>query len=188
MTRVNKGGKKGGRPYLVCTAAKAKARCEYRQVRLDEVEGAILRNAEWLLATLPAPDAGLQAQWEELTQHDGVVGEEIERLVTAIARAGHSEALLARLREQEAAREGIKRTLGTVEGQIADLLTNRVADTATRLVDTVAEEPVDIPKVNAIMRQLFYKVEIDYLRGELQFHWKHAEGISSIMFAWPRGA
>lgn len=188
MTRVNKGGKKGGRPYLVCTVAKAGAGCEYRQVRLEEVESTILEKAELLLATLPAPDAGLQAEWEKLTLHDDVIGEEIERLVAAIQRTGHSEALLARLREQEAAREEIRRTLGTVESRIADLLTNRVQETAGRLVDAAKEEPVDVSKVNATMRQLFDKVEVDYLRGELHFHWKHAAELSSITFAWPKGA
>ena len=61
MTRVNKGGKKGGKPYLVCTVAKARGGCDVRRkVRLDQVEEAILEKADEFLATLPAPDAELQ--------------------------------------------------------------------------------------------------------------------------------
>ena len=75
-----------------------------------------------------------------------------------------------------------------VENRIADLLTNRVQETAARFVDATKQDAVDVPRINATMRQLFDRVEVDYLRGELFFHWKHAAELSSIRFAWPKEA
>jgi hypothetical protein len=44
-----------------------------------------------------------------------------------------------------------------------------------------------VPLINATLRQLFEAVEIDYITGHLRFHWKHAEGSTSMMYQWPNG-
>ncbi|NLS01997.1 recombinase family protein [Rhizobium sp. P32RR-XVIII] len=187
MTRVNKGGKKGGKPYLVCTVAKAGAGCEYRQVRLDDVEAALLAKAPELLIALPAPDMELQTEWERISLHDEVIGDEIQRLVEAIAAVGHSKALLDRLKDMEAERDGIRRRLGEIEGRISDALTNRVMNTTTELVDASEKEHPDIPMINAILRQLFEKVTVDWPNGQVRFHWKHApEETTGVTYAWPK--
>ncbi|WP_292330490.1 recombinase family protein [Mesorhizobium sp.] len=188
MTRVNKGGKKGGKPYLVCTTAKAGAGCEYRQARLEDVEEAIIRNAGWLNASLPATDEALQMELEGATNLDMAISDEIENVVEAIGRAGHSPALLDRLRQNEAAREDIRRTIADLERRIADTLTNRVQVTAGQFVDAAeAEEPRDVALINATLRQLFTKVEVDWPSGQLVFHWKHAPGeFTGVMYAWPK--
>jgi hypothetical protein len=190
MTRVNKGGKKGGKPYLVCTAAKAGKGCAYRQVRLEDVENAVVRKAGELFGLLPSPDEELQVQWERTTAAEGAVGDEIDNIVAAIEEVGHSPALLARLREQEAARDEVQRTLADLEDRIADSLTNRVQETLGRLVDaTEAKQDHDVPMINATLRQLFDRVIVDYPQGCLQFHWKHAPSeVSSLTYAWPKGA
>ncbi|MDW9931993.1 recombinase family protein [Sinorhizobium meliloti] len=187
MTRINKGGKKGGKPYLVCSRAKVGAGCEYRQVRLHEVEEAILTKAFELLIALPSPEAGLQVEWENLSTHQDVIGEEVERLVGAIAEAGHSRALLDRLRDMENERDRIARQLADIEIRVADTLTNRIRKTTTELVDATEAEEADVPRINATMRQLFERVIVDWRDGRLFFHWKHApEEITGIMYAWPR--
>ncbi|WP_050596199.1 recombinase family protein [Mesorhizobium sp. WSM1293] len=191
MTRVNKGGKKGGRPYLVCTKAKAKAGCDSRhKVPIDRIEGAIIQNAGWLNATLPATDEALQTKYERATAADDAVNDEIERLVGAVAKLGarSSRALLDRLHQNEAAREDIRRTIADLEGRIAETLTNRVQVTAAQFVDAAeAEEPRDVALINAILRQLFTKVEVDWPSGRLWFHWKHAAGqTTDFMYAWPK--
>ncbi|QKD00788.1 recombinase family protein [Mesorhizobium loti] len=188
MTRVNKGGKKGGKPYLVCTTAKAGAGCEYRQVRIGDVEEAIIKNAEWLNASLPSTDGALQMELEGANNLDMAVSDEIENVVAAIGQTGHSPALLDRLRQNEATREDIRRSITDLERRIADTLTNRVQVTAGQLVDHAeAEEPRDVALINATLRQLFTKVEVDWPNGRLWFHWKHAPGeATGIMYAWPK--
>lgn len=186
MTRINKGGKKGGHPYLICTRAKAGAGCTYRKVRLDHVTRAIIVNADYLIGCLPSPEADLQAQWEWLSLTRDVIGDEIERVVQAIAEAGHSPALIDRLRGAEAERDRIGNELSTVEARMADSLTNRIANTGTALLDAVGEQPHDIPKVNTALRQLFEKVVVDYGSGSVVFHWRHApEAATSIVYGWP---
>lgn len=186
MTRINKGGKKGGQPYLVCTRAKAGAGCTYRKVRLDHVTTTIIDNAGYLVGSLPSPEADLQAQWERLSLAHDVMGDEIERIVQAIAEAGHSPALLDRLRAAEAERDRMGKELSAVEARMADTLTNRIANTSTTLLDAMGEQPHDIPKVNAVLRQLFGKVVVDYWSGSLVFHWKHApDAATSIVYGWP---
>lgn len=186
MTRINKGGKKGGRPYLICTKAKAGAGCNYRKVRLDHITQAIIDNTDYLIGQLPSPEADLQARWERLSLGYDVMRDEIERLVQAIAEAGHSTALLDRLRATEAERDRIGNELSAVESRMADTLTNRVANAGTTLLDVVGEQPLDIPKANALLRQLFEKVVVEYGGGSLVFHWKHAPGeATSIVYGWP---
>lgn len=186
MTRINKGGKKGGHPYLICTRAKAGAGCAYRKVRLDYVTQAIIDNAGYLIGELPSPEADLQAQWDQLSLTHDVMGDEIERVVQAIAQAGHSPALLNRLRATEAERDRIANELSSVATRMADTITNRIANTGTVLVDAVGEQPHDIPKVNAVLRQLFGKVVVDYRSGSLVFHWNHVpDAATSIVYGWP---
>lgn len=190
MTRVNKGGKKGGKPYLVCTTAKAGAGCEYRQVHIAAVEEAIIRNAGWLNASLPSTDGALQIEYDRATAAEEAVNDEIERLVGAITKLGKrsSRALLDRLHQNEAARDDLRRTIAALEGRIAETLTNRVQATAAQFVDAAeAEEPRDVALINATLRQLFSKVEVDWPSGHLWFHWKHApEDTTGLMFAWPK--
>ncbi|MER8745531.1 MULTISPECIES: recombinase family protein [unclassified Mesorhizobium] len=195
MTRVNKGsGPKGGRPYLVCTVAKAKARraagtgCEYRQVRLNDVEEAIMEKAAVLYELLPSTDEALQGEWDRANTAEMAVSDEIENVVKAIERGGHSSALLDRLWQNEAAREDIRRNKADLERRIADTLTNRVQATISELVDAAeGEGSRDVAAINATLRQLFTKVEVDWSTGFLLFHWKHAPGeVSSIMYAWPK--
>ncbi|MGF6254088.1 DNA invertase Pin-like site-specific DNA recombinase [Ensifer sp. LBL] len=187
MTRINKGsGPKGGKPYLVCSRAKVGAGCEYKQVRMENVEHGIIHHVEELLGRLPSPHEGLQTKWDTLLTHQGAVYEEIERLVEAIAQAGHSKALLRRLTKMEHERDEIAKTLEEVEGLIADSLTNRVQNTVKELVAAAQAEECDAAKISATMRQVFSKVVVDYRDGQLWFHWKHAEGEpTDITFAMP---
>jgi hypothetical protein len=191
MTRVNKGGKKGGKPYLVCTVAKAGGGCNYRQVRLEDVTATIIEKAGSLFGLLPAPDAELQRRWESTVAAEEAVSDAIENLIAAIEQRGHSAVLLDRLQEQEAARKELKRTLADLERRIAETLTNRVQETLGRLVDAteVEEGSHNVPMINATLRQLFDRVVVDYPQGILSLHWKHAPGETSrLVYAWPKEA
>lgn len=187
MTRINKGaGPKQVKPYLVCSRAKVGAGCEYKQVRLENIEHAIAHHVEEFWGGLPSPDTALQIKWEELLVQRDVLLEEIDRLVEAVARSGHSQALLQRLRETEAQRDETTAQLEIIEDQIADSLTNRVQDTVKELIARVQEKDAQPAKINAVLRQLFAKVVVDYRDGQLGFQWKHAEDHwTYIVFAMP---
>lgn len=185
MTRINK-GRKGGKPYLVCTRAKVGAGCIYKQVRLEDIVLAVRMQAGRLWEGLPSPEQGLQARWECLTNLRDAVNEQIGRVVEAIEEAGHSAALIRRLSTLEKERDNVIDELDKVEQQITDTLTNRTQETLGELVKAMQEEVADPGRINATMRQLFSKVIVDYHRGELLFQWKHTEGEKTpVTFAMP---
>lgn len=186
MTRVNKGGrKKNSKPYLVCTAAKVGAGCEYHQVRLEYVHAAILGKAEELVADMPSPDDTLQTAWDTLEGEIWGLEESISKIVGAISDGGHSRALLDRL-------SGLESLLKAAKGRQGELGT-RIASTQTNRVQTVAYEELlgaveaeDIARINVTLRQLFEKVVVNYRTGLLEMHWKHApEEFSGLFFAMP---
>ncbi len=189
MTRINKGsGAKKGKPYLVCAKAKLGAGCDYRQVKLEYIEQALLYHVEELLGGLPSPAEGLQERREGLLAVRSAIDSEIEKLVGAVAEAGHSRALLSRLRTMEQERDEVARHLDEVENLISDSLTNRVYNTVLELIDRAQDEARDLSKVNATLRQLFSKIVVDYRGGQLRFHWRHADGQeTSLGYSMPQG-
>ncbi|WP_233135807.1 recombinase family protein [Agrobacterium vaccinii] len=187
MQRVNKGGKKGGNPFLVCSKAKVGAGCDYRTVAVCDVQDALISKAQLLLAALPSPVDDLQEEWRSLSLQADALDEDLERIVSAIAATGHSKALLARLHAAEDVRDEIQSKLSKIEGLVSDSLTNRVVNTVTDLVEAAEAEEPDIPLLNVILRQLFDKVTVDYPNGTLWLHWKHAPGeTAGITYAWPK--
>lgn len=187
MQRVNKGGKKGGNPFLVCSKAKVGAGCDYRTVAVCDVQDAVISKAQLLLAAVPSPVEDLQDEWQSLSLQADAIEENLERIVSAIAAAGHSKALLAKLHAAEDVRDEIQSKLSNIEALVSDSLTNRVVNTVTELVDAAEAEEPDIPLLNVILRQLFEKVVVDYPSGTLWLHWKHAPGeTAAISYAWPK--
>lgn len=187
MQRVNKGGKKGGTPFLVCSKAKVGAGCDYRTVAVCDVQDAVISKAQLLLAAVPSPVDDLQEEWQSLSLQADALDEDLERIVSAIAATGHSKALLARLQASEKARDETQSKLSKIEALVSDSLTNRVVNTVTELVDAAEAEEPDIPLLNVILRQLFEKVTVDYPSGTLWLHWKHAPGeTAGITYAWPK--
>src|SRR5471032_189288 len=113
MTRVTKGsGAKAGRPYLVCSKAKGGAGCEYRTVRLDDVEDAIRHSYDQLADSLQAYGSeGLAKDLQNLEASVMIGEDQIAELLDALQEVGRSPALIKRLRELEAEMEGIKREI-----------------------------------------------------------------------------
>lgn len=186
MVRVNKGSrKKAGKPYLVCTAAKVGAGCEYHQVRLEYVHDAILENAEELVASLPSPSEDLQVQWERMSGELVGLEDATERVVEAIAVAGHSPALLERLRTLEGELEAARTRREALAGEIAATLTNRVQNVADGEFLTAVQSG-EVGRINAALRQLFTHIVVDYRTGKLVAHWKHVPGeVSELFFMMP---
>jgi DNA invertase Pin-like site-specific DNA recombinase len=185
MTRVNKGnGPKGGKPYLVCVKAKQGAGCNYRTVRLDQVEDAIRANASAIVAFAPSGNEGLDDEWESLeTQLEGL-SDAVDHVVDAIAAGGLSPALNAKLREYETERERLQsgqRELGRkIAAASGPLLAKRLGE----LEVVLGVDPLNRAAANAVLRQLFTGVVVDYRRGQLRFNWTHG-GETEVVFGWP---
>ncbi|MDR6831542.1 DNA invertase Pin-like site-specific DNA recombinase [Bosea sp. BE271] len=184
MTRVSKGATgRGGRPYLVCARAKAGAGCRYRAVKLDEAEDALVRNAGWLMATAPSGDASVDDRIKDVELQASVLSDQIETLVTELAerpspairaRVAEYEGLLEQLRSEE---QDLWALHGTVSGPS---LQSRIDD----LLGALEADPVPHEQANALMRQVFSKVVVNYVAGRLEFEWRQG-GSTDIMFAWP---
>ncbi|WP_404943378.1 recombinase family protein [Rhizobium ruizarguesonis] len=181
MTRVNKGGRKGGKPYLVCTKAKVGSGCEYRQVKLEAIEVAVLALGTYLHSLTPSPNAEYEAKYREMVIVAEVVEEEIQNLVEEIAKGAergvNSRALPKALAAREAELDGLREQLGALAHRAADTITNRIENTVEEFCR--ATEGGDIAKINATMRQLFAKVVVDYYAGYLRLHWRHTEGTTT---------
>jgi Recombinase zinc beta ribbon domain/Recombinase len=180
MTRVMK-GRKGGRPKLVCTRAKAGAGCEYRAVSLDAVEDTIAANMAFLAGTAPSGSDDLDEAWECLEAAQAATEEQIENLINAIAAGSSSPALKERLRTLEHARDAQKAEQDALADRVSaassPLVARRIAE-LEELMATGAEKAA----INAAMRQVFSKITVD--GGVLRFEWAHG-GECSVMFAWP---
>ena len=186
MTRVSKGAPgKGGKPYLVCTTAKAGAGCTYRAVRMEDVERALTKNASFLTAMVPAPsgEADMQVKLWSIEAGIEALEEELNNLLDAVARAP-SAAIRERVRETEAALEAMRQDerslLERVSAAHGPLFEQRVE----RLREALEREPIDVAGANVALRQVLSAVVVNYQTGELELEWLHG-GQSSVMFAWP---
>jgi DNA invertase Pin-like site-specific DNA recombinase len=185
MTRVNKGNAvKGGKPFLVCTKAKAGAGCTYRSVKLDRVESALQEEAGILAVTAPSPNEELNAELEGIEARLAGVEIESENVQNAIAEMGGSPALLSKLRRIESEQERLERLRDDLEKRWAAASGPLLAKKLRDLDVAFAAEPLDRSAANAILRQLFASITVDYRAGLLRFAWKHG-GESEIAFAWP---
>lgn len=189
MTRIMKGtGTRGGVPKLICVKAKARAGCTYRLVKLADVENALTGNAEPLIAGMPMADTGLQEEIAGLDDELYRVGQEVERLVDALAESDRpSRAVAKRLEASEARAAELSEALTAARAKAAQTESKLVQRRAERLRDALigyGTGIVDAPQANAAMRECFTHAVVDYRTGELALHWRHG-GTSSLVFSWP---
>jgi DNA invertase Pin-like site-specific DNA recombinase len=183
MTRVYKGkGPKGG-AYLACATAKVGGGCEYKAVRYEPVETALLRDANRVLNEVPAGDAGIDKAvdgHEALLLHLHGQG---ENLLDAIAQRGLSPALSKRLLE-------VEQQVATTRAELDELLQKQADASGPLLARKVADlkavlqvKPLDRAGANALMRQLFSGIVVDYTgkTQALTLHWKQG-GESTVIY------
>ncbi|NGM21934.1 recombinase family protein [Roseomonas stagni] len=182
MTRVQK-GPKGGAPRLVCTKAKAGAGCQYVSVRADHAEAALLDNLSFIHGTMPTGEDTLDGAMAEADLKLSVVRDAIGNLVDAIAQ-GPSHALSARLRDLEAEAARLEQEARDLARQAAEADPVQVGRRMTDLEAAAAAEPRDPARINALLRQSFDGVVVDYRRGQLRFAWKQG-GETSVAFMVP---
>ncbi|MBY5417661.1 recombinase family protein [Rhizobium leguminosarum] len=173
MTRVNKGGRKGGKPYLVCTKAKVGAGCRYKQVKLEAIEEAVVSLGTYLHHLTPSPNAENEAKYRDMLLQDEVVEAQIQNLVEAVAQGDTSKAIAKAIAGKEAELERIRQELKQLGQRVADTITNRIENTVAEFCSLT--EDGDIAKINATLRQLFDKAVVDYDTGYLRLYWRHTE-------------
>jgi DNA invertase Pin-like site-specific DNA recombinase len=187
MTRVNKGSrKKAGRPYLVCTRAKAGAGCCYRAVPLEDAERGLFDHAAHFVEDVPAGDGNeeLDAQIGELAASIAGMEDHYADLAEAKSAAGSSALVATRLAKLGCEIETAKAALEALNEQRrcrdGGLIRERAVALAAALrdFDGANREPI-----NAAMRVLFDGVTVDYERGRLAFHWRQG-GETAIPYAY----
>jgi DNA invertase Pin-like site-specific DNA recombinase len=181
MTRVTKGSRaKAGRPYLVCTSAKAGAGCHYKSVPLEDVQVALSENASFLIGTVPSGEAELDNRLERVEASIHGVEESINRLLDEI-RPRQSTSVATRLRTLENELERLqqdKRALITdMDAASGPALTLRLGELEAALSDPA----LNVQLANAALRRLARGVVVDWRQGRLHFEWKHG-GVSTISF------
>jgi hypothetical protein len=183
MTRVMK-GRKGGRPKLICTRAKAGAGCKYQAVSLEAVEDALTANVAFLAGTAPSDGGDLDDAWQRLQTTQAATEEQIENLIDAIAAGNSSPLLKQRLALLESARDAQKVEQNTLGEKISAASSPLIERRLTNFEELVVAS-TDKAAINAAMRQLFSKIIVDHTSGTLRLEWLHG-GESSIVFAMPK--
>lgn len=180
MTRINKGGR-SATPYLLCSKAHHNAGCERRYVRQDIVERALVENASFIVGTVPSVDGSLDRDLEDTETAIQVTRDQVDNLVEAITRRP-SPALSEKLRSLEDALRGLTLTRDDLIEKAATIAGPLIERRLVELEEMLTlQEPI---KTNALLRQMFDSVEIDYPNGQLRLSWRHG-GDTSIGFAWP---
>jgi hypothetical protein len=187
MTRVSKGpSKKAGRPYLVCTRAKAGAGCHYRAVPLEEAEAGLFGHAAGLVESIPAGDrddrldakvAEIEGQLRGLEEHRWDLIEAVEKVGSSAAMAERLAKLGAEIDTATAARDAADEQRRLLDG---GLIRDRAISLATAIRDF---DGADRGPINAAMRTLFDSITVDYDRGRLVLHWRQG-GDTALPYAF----
>lgn len=180
MTRVTKGSTtKAGKPYLVCSRAKGGAGCEYKAVRLEEVEWAVRHSYEEIAEALSSYGfEGLASDLAGLEATEMALDDQIEEMVSAIADMGRSPALTKRLRELETEQATLKQVIQDKRSLLG------TKSLAARLGDLRAVlDGGAVSTVNTAMRELFASVVVDFLNGKLTMT-AHNGAVATIAYRW----
>lgn len=185
MTRVSK-GPKGGKAYLVCAKAKAGGGCRYRAVLYERVEKAFIQDVFRVIATAPAGDAGadIDADIEHIDASMSAIEDMIRNLMEGIERGRASMIERQRVRDLESEHEALERRRAELLEKRATVAGPLVDQRLNALQNVFKAPALDRRQANAILRQVFSQIEVDYRRGDLILDWKHG-GLSYVVFAWP---
>lgn len=179
MTRVTKGGTaKSGRPYLVCSKAKGGLGCEYKAVKLDNVETSLRQSYDQIAEALAAYGSeGLAADLAQLESEEMACTDRIEELVTEIEDGGRSPALTKRLRELETALEELQREISSKRALLG------TKSLAARLKDLKGATGGTVSALNTALRELFASVVVEYQTGELDMQ-AHSGAVCRVTYQW----
>lgn len=183
MIRVNKGATgKGGKPYLICSRAKAGAGCAYKSVGLDAVEAKMRQSFYELSEALLAEGSeDLAIEIDRLEATAGALDELLENTVSAIATQGASPILTRKLRELEDEKEI---TTSTIIEKRVQLFAHTHAMRRARIEELKPLlEGADVPKTNLALRELLRSVVVNYKTGFLECETKIGTRVD-LMYHW----
>ncbi len=183
MIRVNKGyGGKGGKPYLICSKAKAGAGCTYKTVGLVAVETAMRQGFRELAQALGGEGGpALAEEIEKLQWNIDALEEMLSNAAKAITRVGASATLSRRLRELEAEHETATATIREKRALLyaqTHVMRHARVDQLQPLL-----ESEDVPKANLLLRELLRSVVVNYQTGYLECHTKAGTRVD-LLYAW----
>lgn len=185
MTRINK-GRSNGTPYLVCVTARAGGGCAYRQVRIDAVERAVRAGGGRLVADMPSQSPADDARLASLEAGRDALREQAEALLDEIAAGNASPLLRSRLTDVEGTLVALEADIRGALSAVGRATPASLERRATRLLDVLDSVEATTTECNAVLRDAFSRVVVDYRTAELEFHWHHAENApTSILYAMP---
>lgn len=172
--RVTKGAtSKAGRPYLVCSRAKAGAGCNYRSVPVCDAEESVRESIDTLISSMPKGSPTLLDLEERLVRERNGLEAEMVRWLEELEQNGPSRVVGQMLRNAEAAHE---RTLDELSKVRARLNTHSATARPIRLrelKELLAEGEDRVAEANARLRSIFSEVTVDLERRRLIFLWSH---------------
>ena len=177
------GGQERQPPLLVCMAAKVGAGCSYKSVRQEDVERAIIDE----LPMTPKFRADAQSAIDDLATRLSEVESTIANLVKQAGMAP-SKALSDQLyaeeeeksRRAEEQKSSLESALDAVITQASPLV--QTVKRMGELVEVTSQEPMDVPRANALMRQLFKCVVIDPTRRHISLWWQSVPDFELVSF------
>lgn len=177
MTRVHKGGAKGGVPKLVCSSAKRGTGCSYVGVNIDTVHAALVSGRDLIVRAAPGEDKRLPAQLDGARATLATREAVLRRLVEMIAlEIKPPAAIVERIRRAESERDAAAADVEKLERQVAQTSSSLIAQRLQKLHVALAwhaTDNSDIAGVNAAMRECFESVTVDYQTGKLVCTWRH---------------
>ena len=182
MTRVYKGAPPKGGAYLACALAKTGGECEYHAVRYEPVETAFLRDAEHVLHDMPAgEEEGKHADSLEATLL--YLEEQRAKLLGTIKKQGSSSKLVALLRKLEDQLASHRQAQDELLIERADMLGPVVERKVANLRAVLRRKPLDRAAANALLRQLFTGIAIEYTSHTqfLRLVWRQG-GESTVIY------
>lgn len=183
MVRTSKGP--GQRVYFVCATAKAGGQCDYKSVRYDMIEEALVDRADELPVLVPTTrDSGIEAELRGADERVESLNERLRALTDALSDIGRNQTPVTVLREierLEAEKEEAERdraALVKAHEQLDSTLMKDGAVSAARALREMAaaedetERLERLQEANRALRKALAAVEIDRDQGELWLVWK----------------
>jgi DNA invertase Pin-like site-specific DNA recombinase len=182
VTRVMKGaGKKGGRPKLVCAAAKAKARCDYVTIDYEQVEQALFSSGEWLCASAPRGGGAFEDEksLEDALAYELSLIDRVEYVLDEIEAGNASDALRSRLAALGEDRKRIAQNIAALEARIVErsspLVDRRIERLSVALSAASGDAKPDRKLINGCLKEAVDAVTFDHEAGRMTFSWRHGE-------------
>ena len=180
MTRVTKAG--GKNVYLVCDGARTGSGCSYRSARYPDIEGAIVRNAEFMCADAEtaASDGTLLSDLHSAEVSVDQLQEQIGNLVDELAR-NPSPVIRERVDELGRTLVGERERLGELQARAWVSAGPMVTARLGRLREALLADVLDVGEANLKLKACVLKVVVDCQTGYLGVRWIHG-GETSVLF------